>query len=125
MIWLHTFGERFADRKADRPPGPPRLPKERSPRIPKDGAIPDDADSMPDEIQYDGTKRRLLIGKGFIDNVPVEVWNYEVSGKRVLTQWFSYRKKAESGRSLATADSRPSSARFNPTTGWQSIRPNC
>jgi hypothetical protein len=34
-----------------------------------------------------------LVGKGFIDNVPAAVWQYEVSGKRVLTQWFSYRKK--------------------------------
>jgi hypothetical protein len=93
VIWLHTFGERFADRKAGRPPGPPRLPKKRAPRISKDGAIPDDADSMPDEIAHDETKRRLLIGKGFIDNVPAAVWQYEVSGKRVLTQWFSYRKK--------------------------------
>ncbi len=93
VIWLHTFGDRFADPKANRPPGPPRLPKERAPRIPKDGAIPDDADSMPDEIQYDKSRRRLLVGTGFIDNVPAAVWQYEVSGKRVLTQWFSYRKK--------------------------------
>jgi hypothetical protein len=93
VIWLHTFGERFADPKANRPPGPPRLAKERAPRIPKDGAIPDDPDCMPDEIEYDGTKQRLLIGKGFIDNVTPAVWGYEVSGKRVLTQWFSYRKK--------------------------------
>jgi hypothetical protein len=48
---------------------------------------------MPDEIGYDETKRRLMVGTGFIDNVPREVWQYEVSGKRVLTQWFSYRKK--------------------------------
>lgn len=60
---------------------------------PKDGAIPNDPDSMPDEIQYDESKRRLLIGTGFVDNVPAAVWQYEVSGKRVLTQWFSYRKK--------------------------------
>jgi hypothetical protein len=93
VIWLHTFGEHFADAKAGRPPGPPRLPKEQAPRIPKDGAIPDDADAMPDEIGYDQTRHRLLIGKGFIDNVPPTVWQYEVSGKRVLTQWFSYRKK--------------------------------
>ncbi len=93
VIWLHTFGERFADPKADRPPGPPRMPKERAPRIPKDGAIPGDADSMPDEIEYDETRQRLMIGKGFIDNVPAAVWQYEVSGKRVLTQWFSYRKR--------------------------------
>jgi hypothetical protein len=93
VIWLHTFGERFADRKAKRPPGPPRLPKTRVPRIPKAGAIPDGPDSMPDEIQYDESKHRLLVGTGFIDNVPASVWQYEVSGKRVLTQWFSYRKK--------------------------------
>jgi hypothetical protein len=93
LIWLHTFGERFADRKEERPPGPPRLPKDRAPRIPKNGAIPDDANDMPDEIAYDESKGRLLVGKGFIDNVPPAVWNYEVSGKQVLTQWFSYRKK--------------------------------
>jgi hypothetical protein len=93
VIWLHTFGERFTDMKAGRPPGPPRLPKERTPRIPKNGAIPDDPDGMPDEIAYDELGRRLLIGKGFIENVPAAVWQYEVSGKRVLTQWFSYRKR--------------------------------
>ena len=48
---------------------------------------------MPNEIGYDEAKRRLLVGKGSVENVPPEVWNYEVSGKRVLTQWFSYRKK--------------------------------
>jgi hypothetical protein len=93
VVWLHTFGERFADPKADRPSGPPRLPKQRAPRIPKDGAIPDDPDSMPDEIAYDEAKRRLMVGAGFIDSVPPEVWQYEVSGKQVLVQWFSYRKK--------------------------------
>ena len=48
---------------------------------------------MPDHIDYDAEKRRLLVGEGFIDNVPPEVWRYEVSGKQVLVQWFSYRKK--------------------------------
>jgi Type ISP C-terminal specificity domain len=93
VIWLHTFGGRFADPKADRPPGLPRLPKDRAPRIPKDGAIPDDAGAMPDDIGYDAARQRLLVGRGFIDNVPAAVWNYEVSGKRVLTQWCSYRKR--------------------------------
>lgn len=69
------------------------MPDGRAPRIPKEGAIPDDPDSMPDEIAYDETTRRLMVGKGFVENVPAAVWQYEVSGKRVLTQWFSYRKK--------------------------------
>jgi hypothetical protein len=57
------------------------------------GATPDDVDSIPDEIEYDESKRRLKIGKRYIGNVLTAVWNHEVSGKRVLTQWFSYRKK--------------------------------
>jgi hypothetical protein len=48
---------------------------------------------MPDEIGYDASRRRLSVGSGFIENVPPAVREYEVSGKRVLTQWFSYRKK--------------------------------
>ncbi len=93
VIWLHTFGERSADAKAGRPAGAPRLPKDRRPRIPKEGAIPATPEAMPDEIAYDAGQGRLLVGSGFIDNVPPEVWSYEVSGKRVLTQWFSYRKR--------------------------------
>ena len=93
VVWLHTFGERFVDAKAGRPAGPPRLPRERAPRIPKDGAIPATPDSMPDEMRYDDASSGCLVGTGFVDDVPPAVWEYEVSGKRVLTQWFSYRKK--------------------------------
>lgn len=35
----------------------------------------------------------MKIGTGFIDRVPPAVWAYEVSGKQVLRQWFSYRKR--------------------------------
>lgn len=93
VIWLHTFGERFADPAAGRPAAPPRLPDERKPDYSREGAIPSDPERMPDTLEYDPALRRLWVGSGFIDNVPPEVWNYEVSGKNVLRQWFSYRKK--------------------------------
>lgn len=93
VVWLHTFGERMADSAAGRPPGPPRLPPERAPSIPKEGAIPQDEAGMPDSLDYDPAHRRLLVGRGFIENVTPEVWRYEVSGKQVLLQWFSYRRK--------------------------------
>jgi hypothetical protein len=48
---------------------------------------------MSDEIGYDASRKRLLVGNGFVENVPQAVWEYQVSGKRVLTQWFSYRKR--------------------------------
>jgi hypothetical protein len=93
VVWLHTFGERFADPAADRPSGPPRLPPGRRPQVPKGGAIPLDAAGMPDVISHDATLLRLQVGSGFIEPVPPAVWHYAVSGKQVLVQWFSYRKK--------------------------------
>jgi len=89
VIWLHTFGERFTD---GHPAGPPRVATD-PPTIPKDGRIPATAEGFPDSLDYDFQKRRLKIGTGYIENVAPEVWNYEVSGKNVLRQWFSYRRR--------------------------------
>ena len=83
----------MTDLRHGRPASPPRLPEAKRPRIPADGAIPQDVDAMPDTIDYDATKQRLLIGRGFVENVPAAVWRYEVSGKQVLLQWFSYRRR--------------------------------
>lgn len=47
-------------------------------------------------MSYDPATRRLSIGLGYVENVPKEVWEYEVSGKNVLRQWFSYRKRDRS-----------------------------
>ena len=93
VIWLHTFGERMVDPEHTRPAQPPRLPVDRRPGIPKAGAISQGPEDMPDTLGYDAGKHRLLVGHGFIDNVTPAMWAYEVSGKQVLTQWFSYRKR--------------------------------
>ncbi len=93
VVWLHSFGERMADASTDRPPGPPRLPPGQRPLVPVGGAIPADAAGFPDVIEYDATAQRLRVGTGCIEPVPPAVWAYEVSGKPVLKQWFSYRKK--------------------------------
>ena len=96
VIWLHTFGERFADPQAGRPAGAPRLPDAERPHIPEAGAIPGTEDAMPETITYNPVARRLQLGAGYVDNVTPEVWAYEVSGKQVLTQWFSYRGRDRS-----------------------------
>ncbi|MDE0207004.1 MAG: N-6 DNA methylase [Candidatus Tectomicrobia bacterium] len=96
VIWLHTFGERYTDPSKGRPAAAPRMPTGEGPLVPREGAIPSDPPRMPDRIDYDDAKHRLLVGEGFIDNVPREVWQYEVSGKQVLVHWFSYRKKDRS-----------------------------
>ena len=96
VIWLHTFGERFADPQAGRPASAPRLPDAERPNIPEGGAIPATEDAMPETIAYNPIARRLQLGVGYVDNVAPEVSAYEVSGKQVLTQWFSYRGRDRS-----------------------------
>jgi hypothetical protein len=92
VIWLQTYGERFGDVRQGRTSGPPRLPTKIAPRVPANGAIPQAAGVMPDTIEYDEGKQHLLVGNGYIEHVTPAMWNYEVSGKNILRQWFSYRK---------------------------------
>jgi hypothetical protein len=93
VIWLHTFGERFADAAQQRPAGPPRMPDAERPQVPKAGATPTTPEGMPDTLSYDPVLQQLNVGQGHIAPVPKAVWDYEVSGKQVLVQWFSYRRK--------------------------------
>ena len=96
VIWLHCYGERFFDPAANRPKQAPRLPKEIAPYIPADGTIPSAPEPLPDTMEYDAASKRLSVGKGYIENVTQEMWAYEVSGKQVLWQWFSYRRRDRS-----------------------------
>lgn len=92
VIWLHTYGERCVDAKAGRPVGAPRVSGATAPVYPKAGAIPSKADGFPNSMDYDAATKRLSIGSGYIENVDPAVWAYEVSGKQVIKQWFSYRR---------------------------------
>lgn len=96
VVWLHCYGERFANPKEGRPAGPPRLPKGEGPVIPRGGGVPGAPEPLPDAMDYDPAARRLHIGKGVVDNVAKAVWDYEVSGKNVLRHWFSYRRRDRS-----------------------------
>ena len=117
VIWLHCFGERFVDASAGRPNSPPRMPEGQRPIVPKEGSIPTNSDSFPDCIEYDLASSRLQIGDGFIDNVPQAVWEYEVSGKQVLVQWFSYRRLDRS-RPIIGNRRTPSPLGQIPPDGW-------
>ena len=97
VIWLHCYGERFADPAAGRPRQAPRLPKESAPSIPAKAAHSRRRPSRcPTTMDYDPATRRLKIGKGYVENVTPEMWAYEVSGKQVLWHWFSYRRRDRS-----------------------------
>jgi hypothetical protein len=92
IVWLHTYGERFADPQAGRPHGAPRL----QPRVIL--SITEDPCDLPDRIDYDAASRALLIGKGRIEPVPPAVYAYEVSGMPIVRKWFNYRSTRPRGR---------------------------
>ena len=93
VVWLHCYGERFVDPAANRTKQAPRLPKESAPKVPTGGGIPSAPELLPDTMEYDPAAGRLTVGKGYVENVTLEMWTYEVSGKRVLWHWFSYRRR--------------------------------
>jgi hypothetical protein len=94
VVWLHTYGERFANPAEGRPASAPRLPKAVAPRVGK--TIAGDDGGLPDTMTYDAASKRLHIGQGTVDNVTQGMVDYEVSGMNVLRQWFSYRKRDRS-----------------------------
>jgi predicted helicase len=90
VIWLHTYGERFDDAAEARPQGPPLLPADRRSKVVT--TIPGGPGRIPEVIAYDPVTETLKVGTGEIRPVPERVWEYEVSGMRVIQRWFDYRK---------------------------------
>ncbi len=102
VIWLHTFGERFQDGRG----GVVRVTDGPEPTV--SAALPRTLAEMPHDLNYDAGERALKFGVGGrIDNVSPDVRAYEVSGKTVLDQWWSYRRADRS--KPAMGDKRPPS----------------
>lgn len=102
LIWLHSYGERFVDRSAERPPEPPKLPSGQRPISVQ--TIPDTPGGLPKNISCDPHTQTLHVGEGRIRPVPPQVWEYEVSGLNIVKKWFDYRKENPSGRRSSPLD---------------------
>jgi Type ISP C-terminal specificity domain len=101
LLWLHTYGQRFVPRgrKAGAvPPGSAKCVK----------AVPSDSDRYPDSFDYNETTRTLRVGVGEFRPVAPEVYDFQVSGLRVVQSWLRYRMKKGGGkRSSPLDDIRP------------------
>jgi hypothetical protein len=95
VLWLHTFGRRYADPGAERPAGRPRMPGGRRPFVRQ--AI----DAQPDALRFDPEAGALLLGGGRIAPVPESAWQQHAGGGRVLEDWFAARGRAEGVTGLA------------------------
>lgn len=94
LIWLHTYGARFADAGQGREPNDVRFPEgdSRQPLAQKP------ISRMPESLDYDETTETLSIGTGSFSPVTKAVFEYEVGNRRVIESWFNYRKANPGGR---------------------------
>jgi hypothetical protein len=97
LLWLHTYGKRFVP--AGKIPG--RVPQGKA-KCTK--AIPTDREGYPESYEYNDTTRTLRVGKGEFKPVAPEVFDFEVSGLKVVQSWLDYRMKGGAGRKSSPLD---------------------
>ena len=97
LLWLHTYGERFvAKGQTGRriPPGTAKCTK----------AVPGDAEGYPEKFAYDAATQTLHIGAGTFAPVVSAVYEFEVSGLKVMPSWLKYRMKQGAGKKSSPLD---------------------
>jgi hypothetical protein len=97
LLWLHTYGERFVPkgkRRGEVPPGVAKCAK----------AVPGHADGYPESFEYSDATRTLHVGDGEFRPVSREVFEFEVSGLKVVQSWLKYRMKKGGGKKSSPLD---------------------
>ncbi|MCJ8519079.1 hypothetical protein ABID21_002212 [Pseudorhizobium tarimense] len=96
LIWLHTYAERFRD-------------AERGDEVPQGKAttikgVSSDTANYPEQFGYDAVAREIHVGDGRFGPVLPEVWEFEVSGLKVVQSWLGYRMKKRAGKKSSPLD---------------------
>ena len=97
LLWLHTYGERFVpkgQRRGQVPRGAAKCKK----------AVPGHADGYPESFAYNDAARMLHVGEGEFAPVSREVYEFEVSGLKVMQSWLKYRMKKGGGKKSSPLD---------------------
>jgi len=97
LLWLHTYGQRFAPKGISRGQIPPGTAK----CIQAVSAAPD---RYPENYRYTDTTKTLTVGDGRFHPVAPEIWEFEVSGLKVVKSWLDYRMKKGAGRKSSPLD---------------------
>ena len=92
LVWLHTYGERFADGRE------PATLRHEEIRLVAEPTLP----ATPSQIRYDPSDQSLMIGSGKVAKVSPAVWGFEVSGMPVVKKWISYRAATGAGRGASS-----------------------
>ncbi len=108
LLWWATFGERFQPID-DKGNGVLSLPAGTAKNT---MAVP--MDTYPEKYSYDPLSKTVTVGAGEFGPVEQSVWDFEVSGLKVVQSWLGYRMKVRSGKKSSPLDEvRPESWTFS------------
>ena len=97
LLWLHTYGERFVpngEQPGAVPQGAARCLK----------AVPGDAEGYPKQFRHNGATQTLHVGQGEFAPVAPQVYDFEVSGLKVVQSWLKYRMRDGGGKKSSPLD---------------------
>ncbi len=97
LLHWHTYGQRYVP--AGQSPG--RLPNGAARCT---SAVPQDADGYPQRFRYDAGAQTLYVGSGQFAPVAPKVYDYAVSGLKVVQSWLKYRMRDGAGRKSSPLD---------------------
>ena len=100
VVWLWTYGQRYVDKVGGRPTGAPLAPSGKRPML----IHPITASPMPAAFEFDSSAESLRVGNGEIRPVPASVWEYQVSGYRVVQRWLKRRVAHPDGKQTSELD---------------------
>ena len=95
LIWLHTYGERFADTGS----GDPLQGSARCTR-----SVGETVADYPEDFEYNESRQTLRVGAGAFGPVRPEVWEFSVSGFQVVKSWLGYRMRKGAGKKSSPLD---------------------
>lgn len=96
IIWLHTYGERFAGGRRG------ATPLQGSARCTR--PVGEERDDYPYSFKYDDSRKTLQVGAGEFGPVRAEVWEFSVSGFQVVKSWLGYRMQERAGKKSSPLD---------------------
>lgn len=97
LLWFHTYGERYVPKGFHRG----HIPKGKTKCVKPVGGGPD---VYPEQYTFDPATQTLFVGNGKFCPAKPEVYEFEVSGLKVVQSWLNYRMKSGHGRRSSPLD---------------------
>ena len=97
LLWLHTYGDRLV------PKGKKRGQVPRG-AVKCTVAVPGEPEAYPEDFEYVEATQTLRVGAGAFAPVSRAVFDFEVSGLKVVQSWLKYRMKKGAGKKSSPLD---------------------